>query len=262
MSASEFAYRLGAAARRPASWWQLIKFGLVGGSGYLINLGVFALLSGNLGVHHTIAAVGAFCVAVSSNFFWNRHWTFAAGDGHAGFQAARFFAVSLAALAINLAVLEALVGGLDWASSPPRRSPSRSRCRSTSSATSSGPSPSAASGGRVICLATPTGSSAYSLSAGGPLLVPELEAIVLTPICPHTLTQRPLVLPETCVVEIRVHAGRGVDVQLTVDGQVGHALGEGDRVRVRRADHPVRLLVPPGRNRFEVMRAKLRWGER
>jgi putative flippase GtrA len=111
VSASEFAYRLGAAARRPASWWQLIKFGLVGGSGYLINLGVFAFLSGNLGVHHLIAAIGAFCVAFGSNFFWNRHWTFAAGDGHAGFQAARFFTVSVAALLINLAVLQALVGG-------------------------------------------------------------------------------------------------------------------------------------------------------
>jgi dolichol-phosphate mannosyltransferase len=109
VSAAEFAYRLGAAARRPASWWQLVKFGLVGVSGYLINLGVFALLSGNLGMHHILAAVGAFAVAVSSNFFWNRHWTFAAGHGHAGFQAARFFTVSLAALAINLAVLEALV---------------------------------------------------------------------------------------------------------------------------------------------------------
>ncbi len=111
MSASEFAYRVGAAARRPASWWQLIKFGLVGGSGYLINLAVFALLSGNLGLHHIAAAIGAFAVAFSSNFFWNRHWTFAAGDGHAGFQVARFFAVSVAALLINLAVLEALVGG-------------------------------------------------------------------------------------------------------------------------------------------------------
>jgi putative flippase GtrA len=111
VSASEFAYRLGAAARRPASWWQLIKFGMVGGSGYLINLGVFAFLSGNLGVHHIIAAIGAFCVAFASNFFWNRHWTFGAADGHAGFQAARFFAVSVAALLINLAVLEALVGG-------------------------------------------------------------------------------------------------------------------------------------------------------
>jgi dolichol-phosphate mannosyltransferase len=111
MSAAEFADRLSAAARRPASWWQLLKFGLVGGSGYLINLAVFAFLSANLGVHHLAAAVGAFVVAVSSNFFWNRHWTFAAGHGHAGFQAARFFAVSVAALLINLIVLEALVGG-------------------------------------------------------------------------------------------------------------------------------------------------------
>jgi putative flippase GtrA len=111
VSAAELAYRLGAAARRPASWWQLLKFGLVGGSGYLINLAVFALLSSNLGLHHSIAAIGAFCVAVSSNFFWNRHWTFRAGDGHAGFQAARFFAVSVAALLINLAVLELLVSG-------------------------------------------------------------------------------------------------------------------------------------------------------
>lgn len=111
MSASEFAYRLSAAARRPASWWQLVKFGLVGGSGYLINLGVFALLTASLGVHHIAAAILAFCVAVSSNFFWNRHWTFAAGHGHAGFQAARFFAVSVAALLINLAVLEVLVEG-------------------------------------------------------------------------------------------------------------------------------------------------------
>lgn len=111
MSAAELAYRLGAAARRPASWWQLLKFGLVGGSGYLINLAVFAFLSGELGLHHSIAAVGAFCVAVSSNFFWNRHWTFRAGGGHAGFQAARFFAVSVAALVINLAVLELLVTG-------------------------------------------------------------------------------------------------------------------------------------------------------
>jgi len=109
--AAELAYRLSAAARRPASWWQLLKFGLVGASGYLINLAVFALLSGNLGVQHLLAALGAFCVAVSSNFLWNRHWTFAAHDGHAGFQAVRFFTVSSAALLINLAVLESLVAG-------------------------------------------------------------------------------------------------------------------------------------------------------
>jgi NAD+ kinase len=113
-----------------------------------------------------------------------------------------------------------------------------------------------------LIVATPTGSSAYSLSAGGPLLLPEFEAIVLTPICPHTLTQRPLVLPATCVVEIRVRDARSGEVHLTVDGQVGQVIAQGDRVRVRRATHPARFLVPPGRNRFAVMRAKLRWGER
>jgi len=111
VSASEFAGRVGAAARRPASWWQLLKFGIVGGSGYLINLAVFAVLAGSLDVHHIAAAIGAFCVAVTSNFLWNRYWTFGPGDGSASFQAARFFAVSLAALGLNLIVLEALVAG-------------------------------------------------------------------------------------------------------------------------------------------------------
>ena len=108
-STGTLAFRIGAAARRPASWLQLVKFGLVGGSGYLINLAVFAVLSGNLGLHHVPAAIGAFCVAVTNNFLINRHWTFAAGEGHAGFQAMRFFAVSIAALLINLIALEALV---------------------------------------------------------------------------------------------------------------------------------------------------------
>lgn len=111
MSASEFADRIGAAARRPASWWQLLKFGIVGGSGYLVNLAVFAFLAGALDLHHLVAAIGAFCVAVSSNFLWNRYWTFGPGDGPAGFQAARFFAVSLAALGLNLVVLELLLLG-------------------------------------------------------------------------------------------------------------------------------------------------------
>lgn len=109
--ATELAYRIGAAARRPASWWQLCKFGLVGVSGYLINLAVFSVLADSLGLHHIIAAIGAFCVALANNFFWNRHWTFEPGDGHPGFQAARFLAVSLGALAINLVVLELLVSG-------------------------------------------------------------------------------------------------------------------------------------------------------
>ncbi|MFQ5417233.1 MAG: NAD(+)/NADH kinase [Myxococcota bacterium] len=116
--------------------------------------------------------------------------------------------------------------------------------------------------GDGLIVATPTGSSAYSLSAGGPLLLPGIEAIVLTPICPHTLTQRPLVLGHGCNLEITVHNTRGGEVQLTVDGQVGCELREGDRVSVRRSDHPARLLVPSGRSRFESMRTKLRWGER
>lgn len=107
--AGELAYRIGAAARQSATWLQLLKFGLVGASGYLINLGVFALLAGYLDVHHLLAAIGAFCVAVTSNFLWNRYWTFGPGTGPAHFQAARFFAVSLAALGLNLAVLEVLV---------------------------------------------------------------------------------------------------------------------------------------------------------
>jgi putative flippase GtrA len=119
MSATyELAYRLRAAARRPASWLQLLKFGVVGGSGYLINLAVFTLLAESLGLHHMAAAIGAFCVAFASNFLWNRHWTFEAGDGHPGFQAARFFAVSVGALLINLAVLELLIAGASMGALP------------------------------------------------------------------------------------------------------------------------------------------------
>lgn len=113
-----------------------------------------------------------------------------------------------------------------------------------------------------LIVSTPTGSTAYSLSAGGPLLLPGVEAIVLTPICPHTLAQRPLVLPQTCAVAVRFDDPSEGAVQLTVDGQVGCELAAGDIVRILRSDHPAHLLVPPGRSRFDVMRAKLRWGER
>lgn len=106
---NSLALRVGNAARSRESWIQLLKFGVVGGSGYLINLGVFAFLSGNLGVYHAVAAVGAFCVAVTSNFLWNRYWTFGPGEGLAHMQAARFLTVSIACLVINLVVLELLV---------------------------------------------------------------------------------------------------------------------------------------------------------
>ena len=109
MTPVQTARRIGAGARRPANWVQLFKFGLVGGSGYVVNLAVFSLLVEAGDVHHVIAAVTAFCVAVSNNFLWNRHWTFAAAYGNAGFQAASFFAVSLLGLAVNLTVLQLLV---------------------------------------------------------------------------------------------------------------------------------------------------------
>ena len=102
--------RVGAGLRRPANWLQLVRFALVGASGYVVNLAVFALLVHGAGLHYLLAATGAFLVAVANNFLWNRRWTFAAAGGHAGSQAARFLTVSVMAFAFNLAVLELLAG--------------------------------------------------------------------------------------------------------------------------------------------------------
>jgi NAD+ kinase len=114
-----------------------------------------------------------------------------------------------------------------------------------------------------LIISTPTGSTAYSLSAAGPILLPVLEAIVLTPICPHSLNQRPLVLPQQTEVEIRVQLGPGAEAAtLTVDGQVGLELGHRDRVVTRRSPHDARIVASPFRNRFEILHAKLQWGER
>jgi dolichol-phosphate mannosyltransferase len=95
--------------RKPNNWVQLGKFLLVGLSGYVVNLAVFTLSLEVLSVHHIAAATIAFGVAVMNNFWWNRHWTFAARGGHAGFQAARFFAVSVTAFLIQVAILELLI---------------------------------------------------------------------------------------------------------------------------------------------------------
>jgi dolichol-phosphate mannosyltransferase len=94
---------------RPHNWYQLVKFCVVGGSGYVVNLCVFAACVELLSMHHLLAATCAFVVAVMNNFWWNRHWTFAAAGGHAGFQAARFFTVSVVAFVFAAAVLEVLV---------------------------------------------------------------------------------------------------------------------------------------------------------
>jgi putative flippase GtrA len=109
--AGETARRIGRGTLKPGNWLQLFQFGIVGASGYLINLAVFALVNKGLDIHYIPAAIIAFCVAVTNNFWWNRHWTFDARHGHAGFQAARFFIVSVLALVINLIALKLLVGG-------------------------------------------------------------------------------------------------------------------------------------------------------
>jgi putative flippase GtrA len=111
MTPMETAKRVGRGTLKPRNWIQFLQFGIVGLSGYVVNLAVFALLIGPLDVHHIPSAILAFCVAVTNNFWWNRHWTFDARHGHAGFQAARFFAVSLVALGVNLIALELLIRG-------------------------------------------------------------------------------------------------------------------------------------------------------
>jgi putative flippase GtrA len=104
--------RVRAGLRKPSNWMQLVRFGVVGASGYVVNLAVFALLVHAAFLDYKLAAVGAFVVALSNNFVWNRLWTFRASDGHAGFQAVRFCVVSLVAFGFNLAVLYLLVEGL------------------------------------------------------------------------------------------------------------------------------------------------------
>lgn len=101
--------RVRAAVRRPTAWLQLLRFGLVGASGYVVNLAVFTLAVHGAELPYQVAATLAFLVAVSNNFLWNRHWTFKAGDGRAHHQAARFLLVSVAAFAAGLVILTLLV---------------------------------------------------------------------------------------------------------------------------------------------------------
>jgi putative flippase GtrA len=101
--------RVRAGLRRPHNWVQLLKFCAVGASGYAVNLAVFYVCVELLGFHHLVGATVAFIIAVTNNFWWNRHWTFRAGSGRAGFQAARFFTVSITAFLFAATVLELLV---------------------------------------------------------------------------------------------------------------------------------------------------------
>lgn len=112
-----------------------------------------------------------------------------------------------------------------------------------------------------LIVSTPTGSTAYCLAAGGPIIYPSLPAVVIIPICPHTLTNRPLVLPDSAVVEI-IQGSAGEDVHLTVDGQVGVGLRHRDVVALKRSGRTIALIKSPKLNYFELLRTKLKWGER
>ncbi len=112
-----------------------------------------------------------------------------------------------------------------------------------------------------LIVATPTGSTAYSLSAGGPIIFPRVAALCLTPICPHMLTNRPVIVPDTSVIRIVNRAADG-DTYLTIDGQVGEPLHRFDQVLCRSSDHCLQLIRPPRSLFFDVLRQKLRWGER
>ncbi len=112
-----------------------------------------------------------------------------------------------------------------------------------------------------LIIATPTGSTAYSLSAGGPIIFPSVPAICLTPICPHMLTNRPVLVPETSVIRILSH-GPDESVYLTIDGQVGNPIRDGDAIVCRSSNYSLRLVRPPHMMFFDVLRQKLKWGER
>ena len=111
-----------------------------------------------------------------------------------------------------------------------------------------------------LIVATPTGSTAYSLSAGGPILHPGLEALVISPICPHSLTLRPLVVD--AAMRIAITVGDAEDAHLTLDGQIGQAVSQGDRVEVSRSSHTITLLQSPALPYFRLLQQKLHWSDR
>jgi NAD+ kinase len=111
-----------------------------------------------------------------------------------------------------------------------------------------------------LIVASPTGSTAYSLSAGGPIVHPSVESFIITPICPHTLSDRPVVVRDTSVIEMKLSAGTE-SVYLTLDGQKGIPMQQTDRVRISRAEKLLKLIQTPNKSYFEILRNKLKWGE-
>ena len=115
--------------------------------------------------------------------------------------------------------------------------------------------------GDGLIVATPTGSTAYNLSAGGPIIYPTMGAVVITPICPHMLTNRPLVLPDELDIEISLTTPDAKDIFLSLDGQEGFEIGDDDRICIRKSEERVLLVQSPDKNYFDVLRNKLKWGE-
>jgi NAD+ kinase len=113
-----------------------------------------------------------------------------------------------------------------------------------------------------LIVATPTGSTAYSLAAGGPIVQPNVDALLLTPIAPHTLTNRPIVIPASATVRVQPHIDTRDEVFVTFDGQAGFQLEDGDEISIGRAERTLRLIHPSTRSYYEVLRQKLKWGER
>jgi len=112
-----------------------------------------------------------------------------------------------------------------------------------------------------LIVATPTGSTAYNLAAGGPIISPALHCLVISPICPHMLTNRPIIVSDEAVIRIEVKF-QNEEVALTADGQIGMPLQGGDVVEIRRSAHPTLLVLSPTKDYFQILRTKLKWGER
>jgi NAD+ kinase len=110
-----------------------------------------------------------------------------------------------------------------------------------------------------LIVATPTGSTAYSLAAGGPIIHPAVPGIIMTPICPFTLTNRPLIVPDSASIKIML-AKRSSDIMLTFDGQVGLEINEKDAIIICKSPHPINMITLPGQHYFDVLKAKLKWG--
>ena len=110
-----------------------------------------------------------------------------------------------------------------------------------------------------LIISTPTGSTAYSLAAGGPIVFPTMEAIIMTPICAHSLNQRPLVIPDSLVIS--VHVSQAENVNLTLDGQIGHALKQGEWLEIAKSPFHLNVVKSPFKTYFDILKSKLRWAE-